>query len=166
MGESLDRRGELLDLLAVVKLVERLRNERLQPVQLLGVERLLYVVVGALPHGLHGRIDGRLPGDDDALSRDARVCISLSSASPSSLGIIRSASATPNVSLVRRSIAFWPSSATSISYPSSDKIAPRPSVMERSSSAIRIFGFFMKDRLGWRVGPLRETESRSIARAE
>src|SRR5262245_15054354 len=86
MREPLDRRCELLDLLPVVELVERFRNEGLQPVQLLGVERLFDVVVSALPHGLHGRIDGRLSGDDDALGRDAARLHLLEQREPIKLG--------------------------------------------------------------------------------
>jgi hypothetical protein len=52
------------------ELVDRFRNQCLQPVELLAVQRLLDVVVRALTHGLHGRIDRRLAGDDDALGVD------------------------------------------------------------------------------------------------
>ena len=71
MREPLDGRRELLDLLPIVELVERLRNQGLEPVQLLGVERLLDVVVRALPHRLHRRVHRCLSGDDDALGTDA-----------------------------------------------------------------------------------------------
>jgi hypothetical protein len=67
VGESLQLRGELAILLPDLVLVERLGDERLEAVQLLGVERLLDVVVGALLHRLYGGIHRGLTGDDDAL---------------------------------------------------------------------------------------------------
>src|SRR6185312_1111106 len=44
-------------------------DERLEAIELFGSERLLDVVVRALPHGLDRGIDRRLPRDDDALAR-------------------------------------------------------------------------------------------------
>ena len=70
MGEPFQLRGELPVLLSDLVLVERLRDERLEAIQLLGVEGFLDVVVGALLHGLHGRVHSSLPGDDDALGRN------------------------------------------------------------------------------------------------
>ena len=70
MRESLELGRELAVLLLDLVLVERLGDQRLEPIELLGVERLLDVVVRALLHRLHGGVDRRLPGDDDALRRD------------------------------------------------------------------------------------------------
>ncbi len=60
-------RCELAVLLADGVLLDRLRDERLEPVELLRVERLLDVVVRALAHRLNRGVDRRLAGDDDAL---------------------------------------------------------------------------------------------------
>src|SRR5256885_13036223 len=57
-------------LLLNIELVQRLRDQRLQSIELVGSERLLDVVVRAFTHCLHRRVDCRLSGDDDALGRD------------------------------------------------------------------------------------------------
>jgi hypothetical protein len=66
---------------------------------------------------------------------------SLSSAIPSTLGIMKSASTTPNESSASFSSAFWPSATLSTSKPSASRMAVSGTTDFCSSSAIRIFGF-------------------------
>jgi len=68
--ESFQLRRQLAILLLDVELLERLRDQGLQAIQLVGRERLLDVVVRALAHGLDGRIDSGLSGHDDAFRGD------------------------------------------------------------------------------------------------
>src|SRR6185436_15332313 len=70
VGESLELRRQLAILLLDGELLEGLRDERLQSIQLVRGKRLLDVVVSTLAHCLHRRIDRRLAGDDDALGRN------------------------------------------------------------------------------------------------
>jgi hypothetical protein len=68
--EALELRRKLPVLLLDVELLDGLRYQRLETIQLVGGEWLLDVVVCALAHCLHGGIDGRLTSHDDALGGD------------------------------------------------------------------------------------------------
>src|ERR1700680_5026858 len=70
MREALELGRQLTVLLLHVELLERLRNERLETIQLISGEWLLDVIVGAFAHCLHRGIDCRLTGYDDALRRN------------------------------------------------------------------------------------------------
>src|SRR5512138_39171 len=67
MRESLELRRQLAVSLLDIEFVERFRNERLETIQLFGVEGLLDVVVRTLAHSLDGGVYRSLSRNDDGL---------------------------------------------------------------------------------------------------
>src|SRR5688500_6292045 len=73
MRQSLELGRQLAVSLLHVELLDCLRNQSLEAIELLGVERFLDVVVGTLAHRLYGRVDRSLPRHDDAFRRDRQA---------------------------------------------------------------------------------------------
>jgi hypothetical protein len=70
MRHALELGRQLAILLLDVELLDRLGQQRLEAIELVGRQRLLDIVVCALAHRVDGRFDRAGAGDDDAFRRE------------------------------------------------------------------------------------------------